>query len=79
MQKAMRQAQAAQYPIYFLMVTRVVGTWQSIDFTTATPEMGHRNLPAGGMGSLCARADVVASRGAFQAMKHDPTRLSGKP
>jgi hypothetical protein len=60
MQKAMRQAQAAQYPIYFLMVTRVVGTWQSIDFTTATPEMGHRNLPAGGMGHVCARSDVMA-------------------
>jgi hypothetical protein len=79
MQKAMRQAQAAQYPINFLVISRVIGAGQSIEFATTPPEMRYRNMPTCGMGSLCARADVVTSRGAFQAMKHDPTRLSGKP
>jgi hypothetical protein len=60
MQSGMRQAQSSQYPIYFLMVTRVIGTWPSIEFTTATPEVRHRDMPTGGVGHVCAGADVMA-------------------
>jgi hypothetical protein len=56
----MGQAQAAQYPIYFLMVTRVIGAREPIEFTTATSEMRHRHLPTGGVGHVCAGADVMA-------------------
>ena len=60
MLSGMRQAQASQYPIYFLMVTRVIGAWPSIEFTTAPSEMRHRHMPTGGVGHVCAGADVMA-------------------
>jgi hypothetical protein len=50
MQVVIRQAQAAQYPIYFLVVTRVIGAWQSIEFTTAAPEVDHHTIAAAGIG-----------------------------
>ena len=79
MKSFMPEPQTAQYPIDFSMIARVVCAWQSVELTAATPEMRHRHMPTCRVRCMCTRADVMAARGALQAVEHHPTSLPGVP
>ena len=46
--------QSAQYPIDFLVITRVICTREAIQLSAATSEVRHSDMPASGMCLLCA-------------------------